>query len=195
MAGKIVLTALSHVWQTLESVPCQLALTGGLALSLWKHVRSTRDVDLLVDLGPLEIGKLLESLRAAGVRTKHIPPVIDLGSVRVVQFLYEPRDAFMDVQVDLLLAESEFHRSALARRVPSRLADLDIDLFTLSCEDILVLKLTAGRIIDRADAAALLRLNRSTLDMAYLTDWVSRLSLADEWAEIGQEAFPGEAPG
>jgi hypothetical protein len=150
------------------------------------------DVDLLLGLAQTSIEAVLEVLRQAEVRTKHQPAILDLGSVRIVQLLYEPPGAFVDVQIDLLLAESEFHHNALARRIPARLDDPDIDLFTLSCEDILVLKMSAGRIIDRADAAALLRLNRSSLDLDYLLTWINRLALTDEWAEIWQEAFPDE---
>lgn len=69
---------------------------------------------------------------------------------------------------------------------------MDLDLFTLSCEDILILKMNAGRLLDRADAAALLRWNRAGLDLAYLRRWLTQLNLATEWAEIWTEAFPGE---
>jgi hypothetical protein len=193
MAGKIVLAALEHVWAALEPTNCPRALVGGLSLALWKHVRNTRVVDLLIRLEDTSLAAVLELLQRAGVRTKHRPPVLDLGSVRIVQLLYEPKGAFVDVQIDILLAESEFHREALTRRVPARLPDLDIDLFTLSCEEILLLKMSAGRIIDRADAASLLRLNRPALDVGYVLGWVARLDLAAEWAEIWQEAFPGEA--
>ena len=92
---------------------------GGLSLSFWKHVRSTQDVDLLIDPGTAGVEAILEVLQQARVRTKRQPPVIDLGSVRIVQLLYEPKDAFMEIQIDLLLAESTFHREALARRVPA----------------------------------------------------------------------------
>jgi hypothetical protein len=194
MAGKLVLKALRRVWLTLESAQCPRALMGGLALSLWKHVRNTQDVDLLIGLGGTSIEALLDQLRRAGVRTKHHPPVLDLGSVRIIQLLYEPPDTFMDIQIDLLLAESDFHRQALARRIPAALPDLDIDLSTLSCEDLLLLKLNADRIIDRADAARLLRLNRNGLDFGYLLKWVTQLGLAREWSEIWNEAFPGEEP-
>jgi hypothetical protein len=118
--------------------------------------------------------------------------VVDLGSVRVVQLLYEPKEAFLDIQIDLLLAESRFHREALARRVPTRLSDLDLDFFTVSCEGLLILKMNAGRIIDRADAAALLRLNRAGLDVPCLLRWVTQLNLGAEWAEIWSEAVPEE---
>ncbi len=53
--------------------------------------------------------------------------------------------------------------------------------------------MNAGRLIDRADAAALLRLNRASLDLPYLLKWVARLNLGVEWAEIWSEAFPGES--
>lgn len=192
MAANAVLAALRHIWTALERTGCPCALMGGLSLAFWRHVRSTQDVDLLIDPGPAGAEALLGVLRQAGVRTKHQPAVVDLGSVRIAQLLYEPKDAFLDIQIDLLLAESPFHREALARRVPARLPDLDLDLHTLSCEDILILKMNAGPLIDRADAAALWRLNRAGLDVPYLLRWVAQLNLRAEWTEIWGEAFPGE---
>ena len=50
----------------------------------------------------------------------------------------------------------------------------------------------AGRIIDRADAAALLRANRASLDLVYLLRWIGELDLVSEMAEVWNEAFPGE---
>jgi hypothetical protein len=194
MAGNAVLAALRHVWLALEPLNCSRALMGGLSLSLWKHARTTRDVDLLISLDHTSIEAVVAVLLQAGIRTRHKPPLLDVGSVRITQLLYEPKDSFLDIPIDLLLAESAFHRGALARRIPARLAELDIDLFVLSCEDILILKLVSDRIIDKADAAALLRLNRAALDMAYVLKWVKQLALEDEWAEIWGEAFPGELP-
>jgi hypothetical protein len=42
---------------------------------------------------------------------------------------------------------------------------LDIELDVLTCEDLIVHKLLAGRLVDRADAATLLRVNRADLDI------------------------------
>jgi hypothetical protein len=144
----------------------------------------------MIDISSVGIEAILELLQQAGVRTKRKPAILDLGSVRILQLLYEPSGAFMEIQVDPLLAESAFHHEALARRVPARLSDVNLDLFTLSCEDLLILKMIAGRIIDRADAAALLRLNRGGLEIPYLLKWVPQLDLRTEWAEISTEAGP-----
>jgi hypothetical protein len=49
-------------------------------------------------------------------------------------------------------------------------------------------------LIDKADAAALLRLNRSALDIAYVLKWVKQFALEAELAQIWGEASPGEPP-
>jgi hypothetical protein len=48
--------------------------------------------------------------------------------------------------------------------------------------------------INRADAAMLLRENRDAIDLSYLRDWAARLALDQEFEQIWQEAFPGEGP-
>jgi hypothetical protein len=93
MAANLVLQALRHVWVTLEALGLPLALMGGLALSLWRHVRVTRDVDLLVGIEPKDLPALFQELQKAGIRPKHHPPLLDLGSVHLVQLLYEPPGA------------------------------------------------------------------------------------------------------
>jgi hypothetical protein len=47
--------------------------------------------------------------------------------------------------------------------------------------------------IDRADAAMLLRENRGAIDLNHLSHWVKRLSLMSDFAVIWNEAFPGES--
>lgn len=104
--------------------------------------------------------------------------------------MYEPPGALMDLNVDLLLADCIYQRQALDRRVPEELAGLN--LFILACEDLILHKLLAGRMIDRADCVALLRLQRAELDWAYLKNWAARLAVSDGLAEAWAEAFPGE---
>ncbi len=52
MAANVVLAALKHVWTTLEPSGCPRALMGGLSLAFWRYVRSTQDVDVLIDPQP-----------------------------------------------------------------------------------------------------------------------------------------------
>ena len=192
MPPEAVLTALRHVWLTLQPLGLPMAVMGGLALAAWKYVRATRDVDILVGISPGRIDRVLEHLCAAGVRPKREPPVASLGQLEIAQLLYEPPEAFLDLQIDLLLGKSAYHDEALRRRIPLSLPGLDIPVAVLTCEDLILHKLLAGRIIDRADAAALLRANRAELDLAYLRRWIDGLRLAAEFREAWLSAFPGE---
>jgi hypothetical protein len=189
MASDAVLGALRHAWGTLEPLGVPMALAGGLALAVWKHVRATRDVDLLISIGEERVEELLQSLRAAAIRPKRRPPVVTLGGLEVIQLLYEPPEAFVDLQIDLLLARSEYPLEALRRRVSIELAGLDRGIAVLTCEDLILHKLLAGRMIDRVDAAALLRANRQTIDLGYVERWARELKISQELVEVCKEAF------
>ena len=80
----------------------------------------------------------------------------------------------------------------MARSVSKELPSLDRPVRVLRPEDLILLKLYAGRIIDRADAAMLLRENRDEIDFDYLASWVNRQQLSASYDEIWRDAFPNE---
>src|SRR5260370_3207860 len=132
-----------------------MAVMGGLALSAWKRPRATRDVDLLIGIGSHRLEELLALLGAAGFQAKHTPPVRQLGAMQIMQLEFEPKDSFVSISVDLLLVESEYHGEAFRRKVTMHFENVAGDIFVLNCEDLLLHKFIAGRIIDPPDAAAM----------------------------------------
>ena len=192
MGGEAVLRALRHVWLALRSANVPAAVVGGIAMAAWKYVRATKDIDLLIAVDSDDLERLLGRLAEAGIRPKRDPPLTSLGQLDVIQLLYEPRESFVEIQIDVLIGRSEYYETALQRRVATRLPNLDIEVAVLRCEDIILHKLLAGRIIDRADGAALLRANRESLDIGYLVRWVHELELDHGLNEAWNEAFPGE---
>ncbi|HET6883279.1 MAG TPA: nucleotidyl transferase AbiEii/AbiGii toxin family protein [Pirellulales bacterium] len=192
MVADVLLTALGHAWRTLEASGAKLAVMGGIALASWKYVRATRDVDLLIGSEGKSIDDLLAPLRAGGILPRRQPPVTTLGRLRLVQCVYTPPQSFLDLQIDLLLAECPYQLQALDRRVPERLSGLDLQVYVLACEDLILHKLLAGRIIDRVDCASLIRLQRDHLDRAYLRQWAKYLAQTEGLDMVWREAFPGE---
>jgi hypothetical protein len=152
MQANAVIRALRHVWLTLEPLKRPMAVLGGLAMARWKCLRATRDVDLLLSAGEREPSQLIETLRAAQIRPKRDPPLTTVGRLDLIQLLHEPPGSFVDLQIDLFLAGSDYHRAALERRVPTELPHLDVHISVLACEDLILHKLIAGPLIDRADA-------------------------------------------
>lgn len=190
-----VALTLVRAWQVLEPMEIPMAVVGGICLAAWNHPRFTQDVDLLLALPDTEKNAVVAKFLDAGFFKKDDKPRwIPLGGIELLQLFYEPPDTFMDFRLDLLAATSDYHLGILQRRVPVKLPIVDREIAVVSCEDMLILKLLAGRIIDRADAATLLRKNRERLDEEYLLKWIKEHDLQMQLAEIWEEAFPGEQP-
>jgi hypothetical protein len=195
MPPKSVLDALHLAWTALQALNVPMAVVGGLAMTAWKRSRFTKDVDVLLAIPEPEVGFAVKQLVSRGFRSKRPEGMVRLpdGS-RFVQLIYEPRGATLDIQLDLILATSEFHRQAIARRVTLPGEELGFEVDVVSCEDLIILKLIAGRILDRVDAGELLKANRDSIDLGYLTGWVHQVHLEKPFSEAWGDVFPGEAP-
>jgi hypothetical protein len=194
MPSEGVLQTLRHAWVTLEPLNLPMAVIGGIALSAWNHARYTRDADLLVGMDEANLDQVLSAMVEAGFYPRHAPPVLQIDDQKLIQLRFIPPEGVGRFQIDLLFAGSEYQRTALARRTAQDVPGLNHPVQVLRPEDLILFKLCAGRIIDRADAAMLLRENRDVIDIDYLGGWVKRLNLRNEFAEIWQEAFPDEEP-
>ena len=192
MPAEVVLATLRHLWRTLGRLDISCALLGGLAMAVWKHPRFTKDVDLLVALGNTNTDDLLRSLIDAGFRAKRAEPLVKIDETEFLQLSYQPEDSFVEVQIDLLLVRTRYQQEAIGRRTAVDSAELGFEIDVLACEDLIVHKLLAGRMIDLADSHALLRENRSSLDVEYLVRWIGNLGLRAEFEKAWEEAIPGE---
>lgn len=99
----------------------------------------------------------------------------------------------MPFQFDLLLVNGDFQKAAVTRAVPWPLLQGATTVRVVRPDDLVVIKLLAGRIIDRADAAMILRENRGDIDFTRLHHEVTRQGVAADYQEIWREAFPNEA--
>lgn len=80
---------------------------------------------------------------------------------------------------DILIGtDAEMIDRAVVRRID------DLSLPVASCEDLIILKLAAGRVIDRTDAAELVRTNRANLDQAYLRRKAHAMGVGSELEEV-----------
>ena len=194
MLGDAVMGALTRASTALQQAHVPLAVMGGVAVSIWRHARATKDVDLLVGLRADEVNQLLPQLFRAGIHPKRLPPVIEIDDVHIVSLTCQPTETLLDIRIDLLLAESAFQKQALERAIPAELSPPNEAVRVLTCEDLILFKLLAGRMIDRADAAYLLRENREELDFKYLDHWSRTLNVEANFQQIWKEAFPDEQP-
>jgi len=188
-----VVDAMLAATADLQALGVATALMGGLAASAWNYYRATCDVDLLIAADVVSPDALVQSLQGRGYKPYKVPPLTDFDGERVLQLLSRPPGKVYEYRVDLFLAETDYHRTALARRVPFRLPDGKTDVPVVTCEDLLLLKVRAGRALDQGDVVALLQENRGDLDFGYIRRWLSAQAALGLWSDCWQRAFPGEA--
>lgn len=154
---------LARLARLLDAWPHPAAVVGGLAVVLRVQPRFTRDLDVVVVV-PAPRRSLLPALTAAGYTYDpgDIDEWLDGGLVRAV--VPETGEG-----LDLILADVPYLETVAGRAEPLEIEGCSLPVATL--EDLLLLKLEAGRPHDLDDALALREAFGATLDRDYLARW------------------------
>ena len=190
MPPKLVMQTLNQLWLELQKSEIQVAVAGGIALSFWGHPRSTQDIDLSVLANNDDA--LTPLLRKMGMRLKSSRP-LPLELFHLSQWTFEPDDAFVEVEIDLLIGDSDYYRSVLSRARQVHLEGVAIPVQVLTVEDLILHKLFAQRLIDQADVLTMFELHFEELEHVYLHFWADRLGL-NETLEVAIGRYRDEQP-
>lgn len=162
----------------LDELAIPYAVMGGLAVRIHALPRPTFDVDFTVAADESTIQRLVTTLDERGYS---MPPSQSAGwtdlvrEMPVVKFQW-----FVDgkpIDIDVFLAETPFQKSLLSRR--QRHGTEELEAWFVSVEDLILLKLLAGRRKDQVDIQDIL-LVQGPLDETYLRDWADRLGVRRE---------------
>ncbi|MFO0980721.1 MAG: nucleotidyl transferase AbiEii/AbiGii toxin family protein [Planctomycetota bacterium] len=174
--------ALERALDALSTAGIDHVLIGGMALNLWRRVRATRDLDILVLAESTDIDALRRSLRDAGFAHHAGGDTVRLDDALLLQFWWPIRALGMSLKLDVLSGRLPFHAQVLARKRSVTLHDRGVPV--ASPEDLILLKLIARRPIDLSDAEELYRLHRATLDEQYLLATAAKLGIRERLAQI-----------
>jgi hypothetical protein len=152
------------------------ALIGGLAVSIRGQTRVTADVDLVV---AADVERAL-SLAGALAGSPFQPLVKEVDEIITTAFLLPLRHRATGVKVDIAIGLSGFEQQAIARSEALELGGCMVPVAT--AEDLLILKLLAGRPQDEEDIRGLLIAQGEGLDWDYCLKTATELGEA-----VGQE--------
>lgn len=156
--------------------PLPYCLIGALALGAYARPRATHDVDLLILTDRTASHAYIEPLRAKGFVIASDWLAENPTAQDVVTRLRHP--SAPDFPLDLIFAISELHKSALGRRRSLSLQGVQVSVS--SPEDLLLLKLSAGRPRNFDDVMGIVGNANRQLDLDYLWSWAERLGLQSE---------------
>jgi predicted nucleotidyltransferase len=166
--------ALSDFIKHLNDQSTNYALAGGWAFSALVEPRATTDIDLVILIENPSVSTIAQLFASAFESVvPHPAPMTFKGQTiwRLVGIRQE-----CEVVVDLLLAESKFLQQALSRKKTIEFLGLPVPLLTL--EDLILLKLLAGRLQDRADLEKIdQRRADLQVDWEYVQRWKTMLGI------------------
>jgi predicted nucleotidyltransferase len=181
--------ALRDVTGLLDHMGLTYAVMGGLAVRVHGIPRATYDIDFTLSIDRERLPELYTELRARGYT---VPEVYDGGWVdqvagmALVKFRLYLGERGIDV--DVFLAESDYQRELLSRRQQHSVDGLTA--WIVSAEDLILLKLVAGRPRDLADIGDVLFV-QGRLDEAYLRRWADRLGVQARLDDALRDPPPG----
>jgi hypothetical protein len=151
-------------------------LVGAFAVNAWGRVRSTQDIDLLVLSDEPTRVKVIDSLNARGFQLDIA--WAEQNPMAKNRLLRLKHASYPGIPLDLMLSADSHEESALSRRKPLQL--LGVLVWVCGPEDVIMMKLKAGRPHDFEDALGILKNPHLALDLDYLWNWSDRLGLQGE---------------
>lgn len=169
--------ALREMADLFESLGIRYAVMGGVAVRIYAIPRPTYDVDFTVAIERHELADFFDRATAAGysVPEPYLRGWVDrvAGMPLVKLRLYQLEHS---VDIDVFLAESPFQQSLLSRRRAEEYQERPI--WFVSPEDLVLLKLIAGRTRDLLDIQDIL-FTQGQLDESYLRRWAGDLGVSE----------------
>jgi len=165
--------ALTRVIASLSQRGFDFALAGGLAYSALVEPRATVDMDLLVLAGEDDLPALQEVLGHCFDSVLPHKEVMAFERARIWRALGITGNR--EFLVDFLLADTAYHRAALARKQIVDFQGTALPIVTI--EDLVLLKALASRPQDAVDITNIQTAYSGELDMDYIREWAERLGI------------------
>lgn len=169
----------------LEELGAPYAVMGGWAVRSHGLPRPTYDVDVTVSINRDELPAFFKRIDALGydVGDQYLGGWLDA----VADMPLFKASTFVDgrtLVADIFVAENPFQDSLIERRVRGTIDGLPTWLVTP--EDLILLKLVADRVRDRADVQDVLTMN-VLIDIDYIEEWGNKLNVMPAWKQAVKE--------
>lgn len=177
---------LNRVAEMLSGHNLEFALIGGLASSIRGRIRTTADVDIVVDCDVAKAVEILNCLELGSYR-----PFVKDPELSIRQYFILPiEDVKSGIRIDLAIGASGFEKIIVGRA--NKPAGYSVPVAT--AEDLLLMKLMAGRPQDVSDISGIVKVNKEAIDwdyceeMAESLDEVTQLGLRDSLQRLRSES-------
>ena len=179
----IFIETLEWVCNKLDLANISYMITGGSALGFWGHIRTTMDIDVVVQINEETVGLFLNSIKNDVY--VDLENAKDAVSKRGMFNIILNKTCF---KIDLIsLNEDVYEREKFENRIKMEFQGKEI--FVIRPEDLIISKLLWNEYIGGSerqikDCESIYRLNYEDLDLKYIERWVKILSIEDGFSKL-----------
>lgn len=180
----LFIETLEWVCEKLESAGIPYMITGGSAVGFWGYIRTTMDIDIVIQIYGKQINTFLQDIeKEAYVDIEEAKSSILNRSM----FNIILNNTCFKVDIIPLDDKNDYELEKFKRRIKIKFHNRDI--FVTSPEDLIISKLLWGKSAGGAerqlrDSESIYKLNHGTLELNYIKKWVKILNLEDEFNKI-----------
>ncbi len=172
------LAAFQYAIDALETAGIDYVVTGAWVISAYGILRATHDLDIVIAVQSVDPAKLVAAFPAPRYYADEIWIAESLAGLSFFNII----DSESTLKIDFWpLKNDDYSQEQFRRRAPVMMGERRV--WALTAEDIILAKLLWIKISDSErqwqDVRTVWALKKDELDMPYLNQWATRLSIAD----------------
>jgi len=168
----------------LDKLGIEYMITGGSAVSFWGQVRTTADIDLVINIPPAKVPALSAALKGESyIDEEEVKEAV--SRKRMFNAIY--MDTAFKVDLAVLDETDAYAREAFSRR--KKLEVGGRPLWVISPEDLILSKLrwmkaAGGSERQLEDCRSIAEVSADILDVSYIEKWAEVVGVSKEWRGI-----------
>lgn len=180
----LFLKTLDWICRELNLLSIPYMITGGSAVGFWGHIRTTMDIDILIQVSLAQIDNLLKVIEGkAYVDIQEAKRAILSNSM----FNVIPNDTLFKIDIIALDRNNDYEMEKFKRRIKMSFEGREI--YVISPEDLIISKLlwsktAGGSERQLKDCQSIWELNQKDIDIGYINEWIGVLNIKDEFSKL-----------
>lgn len=180
----LFLETLVWICNKLNPLHIPYMITGGSAVGFWGHIRSTMDIDMVIQIRSNQINAFLDSIKNESY--------VDIECAReAVQtksmFNIIPNETLFKVDIIPLDEANNYAMCAFERRI--KMSFQGSEVYIISPEDLIISKLmwsksAGGSERQIGDCESIWKINQQNLDIDYIRKWIDILCIREQFNKL-----------
>ena|SRR3989338_5588644 len=175
---------LTWIRSKLESANISYMITGGSAVGFWGHIRTTMDIDIVIQVYARQIEPFLASVENEAYvdREEAKRAILDRDMFNIIY-----NATSFKVDIIILNEKDDYETEKFKNRIKINFQNKD--LFVSSPEDLIISKLlwsksAGGSERQLKDCESIYALNHEKLNVNYIKKWIQILKIEDEFNKL-----------